>query len=89
MTAAQAVELVRPGDRVWVGSACWTTRALLAALDADLDTPTALAELGMLAAIALDGAAADLARHEAARQIGELGGRVMGLRLDDGGAPPG
>ena len=29
MTAAQAVELVRPGDRVWVGSACGTPRALL------------------------------------------------------------
>lgn len=33
MTAAQAVELVRPGDRVWVGSACGTPRALLAALN--------------------------------------------------------
>lgn len=34
MTAAQAVTLVRPGDRVWVGSACGTPRALLAALNA-------------------------------------------------------
>jgi acyl-CoA hydrolase/RimJ/RimL family protein N-acetyltransferase len=33
MTAAQAVELVRPGDRVWVGSACGTPRTLLAALN--------------------------------------------------------
>ena len=38
MTAAQAVELVRPGDRVWVGSACGTPRALLAALN-DLPVP--------------------------------------------------
>ncbi len=34
MTAAQAVALVRPGDRVWVGSACGSPRALLAALNA-------------------------------------------------------
>ena len=34
MTADQAVGLVRPGDRVWVGSACGTPRALLAALNA-------------------------------------------------------
>jgi acyl-CoA hydrolase/GNAT superfamily N-acetyltransferase len=38
MTAAQAVELVRPGDRVWVGSACGTPRSLLAALN-DLPVP--------------------------------------------------
>lgn len=38
MTAAQAVELVRPGDRVWVGSACGSPRTLLAALNA-LPTP--------------------------------------------------
>ena len=38
MTAAEAVGLVRPGDRVWVGSACGTPRALLAALNA-LPTP--------------------------------------------------
>jgi acyl-CoA hydrolase/GNAT superfamily N-acetyltransferase len=34
MTADQAVALIRPGDRVWVGSACGTPRALLAALNA-------------------------------------------------------
>src|SRR5918997_897696 len=34
MTAEQAVGLVRPGDRVWVGSACGTPRALLSALNA-------------------------------------------------------
>jgi acyl-CoA hydrolase/GNAT superfamily N-acetyltransferase len=34
MTAAQAVALVRPGDRVWVGSACASPRTLLAALNA-------------------------------------------------------
>ena len=38
MTAAQAVGLVRPGDRVWVGSACGTPRTLLAALN-DLPVP--------------------------------------------------
>jgi acyl-CoA hydrolase/RimJ/RimL family protein N-acetyltransferase len=34
MTAAEAVELISPGDRVFVGSACATPRTLLAALDA-------------------------------------------------------
>ncbi len=33
MTAAEAVELVQPGDRVWVGSACGTPRELVAALN--------------------------------------------------------
>ena len=33
MTAEQAVALIRPGDRVWVGSACGTPRTLLAALN--------------------------------------------------------
>ncbi|MCW2615280.1 MAG: acetyl-CoA hydrolase/transferase [Frankiales bacterium] len=33
MSAAEAVQLVQPGDRVWVGSACGTPRALLAALN--------------------------------------------------------
>jgi len=33
LTAAQAVALIRPGDRVWVGSACGSPRALLAALN--------------------------------------------------------
>ena len=33
LTAEQAVSLVRPGDRVWVGSACGTPRTLLAALN--------------------------------------------------------
>ena len=32
LTADEAVQLVRPGDRVWVGSACGSPRALLAAL---------------------------------------------------------
>lgn len=59
--------------------------ALLAALDADLDTPAALEQLDELATIALDRAAADRAREEAAGQIGELGGRVLGLRF--GGHP--
>ncbi|MCW2725310.1 MAG: acetyl-CoA hydrolase/transferase [Frankiales bacterium] len=34
MTAAEAVALIDPGDRVFVGSACATPRALLDALDA-------------------------------------------------------
>ena len=34
LTAAQAVELIRPGDRVWVGSACGSPRTTLAALNA-------------------------------------------------------
>ena len=38
MTAAEAVALVRPGDRVWVGSACGSPTTLLAALHA-LPTP--------------------------------------------------
>lgn len=38
LTAAEAIELVQPGDRVWVGSACGTPLALLAALHA-LPTP--------------------------------------------------
>ncbi|MBC7373705.1 MAG: hypothetical protein H7323_06930, partial [Frankiales bacterium] len=38
MTAAEAVELVQPGDRVWVGSACGTPRTLVAALN-DRDLP--------------------------------------------------
>ena len=63
--------------------------SLLAALDADLDTPRALAELGELGTIALDGAAPDRAREEAAGQLGELGGRVLGLRLGDATAPRG
>jgi acyl-CoA hydrolase/RimJ/RimL family protein N-acetyltransferase len=38
LTAAQAVELIRPGDRVWVGSACGSPRTTLAALN-DLPVP--------------------------------------------------
>jgi acyl-CoA hydrolase/GNAT superfamily N-acetyltransferase len=38
LTAAEAVKLIRPGDRVWVGSACATPKALLAALN-DLPVP--------------------------------------------------
>ena len=34
LTAEQAVALVQPGDRVWVGSACATPRTLVAALNA-------------------------------------------------------
>ncbi|MCA1719793.1 MAG: hypothetical protein LC779_01345, partial [Actinobacteria bacterium] len=34
LTAAEAVSLIRPGDRVFVGSACATPRTLLAALEA-------------------------------------------------------
>ena len=34
MTAEEAVGLIRPGDRVWVGSACGSPRTLLAALNA-------------------------------------------------------
>ena len=38
LTAVQAVRLVRPGDRVWLGSACASPRTLLAALN-DLPVP--------------------------------------------------
>lgn len=34
VTAEEAVRLVQPGDRVWVGSACGTPRTLVAALNA-------------------------------------------------------
>jgi hypothetical protein len=49
-------------------------------MDDDLDTPVAIGELVALASIALDaGAPAD--RAEASRTVGDLGGRILGLRL--------
>jgi cysteinyl-tRNA synthetase len=52
----------------------------LAAMDDDLDTPVAIGELVALASIALDaGAPAD--RAEASRTVGDLAGRILGLRL--------
>ena len=62
-------------------------QALLDALDDDLDTPRALGRLGDLATIALDGGAAPAARAQAASQVGDLGGRILGLRFDDVGRP--
>jgi L-cysteine:1D-myo-inositol 2-amino-2-deoxy-alpha-D-glucopyranoside ligase len=53
--------------------------AFLAAMDDDLDTPRAIEVLDRLAGIALsrdDGASID-----AAREVRELGGRILGLRL--------
>src|SRR5262245_41308658 len=44
VAAEQAVRTIRPGDRVFVGSACATPRRLLRALEA-LDTPPAGVQL--------------------------------------------
>jgi L-cysteine:1D-myo-inositol 2-amino-2-deoxy-alpha-D-glucopyranoside ligase len=52
----------------------------LAAMDDDLDTPTAMAELEALARLALDTDDAALA-SQAGGTIRELGGRILGLRL--------
>ena len=57
--------------------------AFLAAMDADLDTPVALRALGGLASIALDASGSREARAQAAWQIGELGGRILGLDFDE------
>jgi cysteinyl-tRNA synthetase len=52
----------------------------LAAMDADLDTPSAMSELASLAELAL--ASDDSAfAAEAGWMVRELGGRILGLRL--------
>jgi len=57
------------------GAVAAHTARFLAAMDDDLDTPTALRELDALASLALDGSAA------AAAGIRDLGGRILGFRL--------
>jgi L-cysteine:1D-myo-inositol 2-amino-2-deoxy-alpha-D-glucopyranoside ligase len=52
----------------------------LAAMDDDLDTPTALAEVEALASLSLDAEVPALAA-EAGWMVRELGGRILGLRL--------
>ena len=58
----------------------------LAAMDNDLDTPSAVPELLALAGLAL-GAATDAARADAGRTVRELGTRVLGLRLATAAVP--
>jgi L-cysteine:1D-myo-inositol 2-amino-2-deoxy-alpha-D-glucopyranoside ligase len=52
----------------------------LAAMDDDLDTPTAVRELGALASLTLDAADPDVAA-QAGWMVRELGARILGLRL--------
>ena len=52
----------------------------LAAMDDDLDTPTAVPELLALASLALDGGEPQL-QAEAGWMVRELGARILGLRL--------
>ena len=81
MTAAEAVELVRPGDRVWVGSACGTPRALLKALN---DLPVPLPGVRLVHFLA-DGVTVDgVARYpqEVLFVGSELRGLTRGGRVD-------
>ena len=59
----------------------------LAAMDNDLDTPSAVPELLALADLALDGTAGAGARTDAARTVRELGTRILGLRLASAPVP--
>ncbi len=52
----------------------------LAALDEDLDTPSAMVELESLARMALE-TGDDALAAQAGAQVRELGGRILGLRL--------
>ncbi|MEO6578015.1 MAG: class I tRNA ligase family protein, partial [Candidatus Limnocylindria bacterium] len=55
-------------------------RRFLAAMDNDLDTPSALEELEALAHLALETDEPAVAA-QAGHQVGQLGGRILGLRL--------
>ena len=54
--------------------------SFLAAMDDDLDTPSAMPALDALADLALD-AESDAVAAEAGRMVRELAGRILGLRL--------
>ena len=75
-----------PPARVSLAPASWRRRScevrdrFLAALDEDLDTPSAMVELESLARMALE-TGDDALAAQAGAQVRELGGRILGLRL--------